>query len=76
MNTGFSYSKSVAATIPADAKKFSRLGVWGDFTFRTVKATEYKNGKKLEMFKLEKIKLDIIITLNQNINKKIRREII
>ncbi|MGM7637601.1 hypothetical protein [Bacillus sp. Hm123] len=39
INIGFSYSKSVATTIPADSKRYSRLGVWGDFTFKKYKIT-------------------------------------
>lgn len=34
INTGFSYTNSVATTIPADSSRFSKLGTWGDFTFR------------------------------------------
>ncbi|MBO0472242.1 hypothetical protein JZO86_00760 [Enterococcus ureasiticus] len=45
MNIGFSYSKGVNTTIPADKKRNSRLGLWGDFTFRTIKTVEYRNGK-------------------------------
>lgn len=45
VSTGFSYSVSVATTIPADSKRESRLGVWGDFTFTKNKYTEYRYGK-------------------------------
>lgn len=46
VNIGFSYSKSVATTIPADSSKDSRLGVYGDFTFSYVKYEQYVYGKK------------------------------
>ncbi len=45
INLGFSYSKGVNTAIPANKNRNSRLGIWGDFTFRTIKTTEYKNGK-------------------------------
>lgn len=57
VNTGFSYSKSVSTKIPANAKKYSRLGVRGDFTFRTIKTVEYKKGKKTGNVKTRKDKI-------------------
>ena len=57
MNTGFSYSKGISTTIPADSKKYSKLGIWGDFTFRTIKTTEYKNGKPTGNVKTRKDKI-------------------
>ncbi|NLM68062.1 MAG: hypothetical protein GX180_12955 [Enterococcus sp.] len=45
INIGFSSTNGITTTIPADSKRMSRLGVWGDFTFRTIKTEEFKNGK-------------------------------
>lgn len=45
LNIGFSYSASVNTTIPANASKYSRLGVWGDFTFSKVKVSTYRQGQ-------------------------------
>ena len=50
VNIGFSYSKSVATTIPANSAKQSRLAVYGDFTFNYVKYEQYKYGKKTGKF--------------------------
>lgn len=43
VNTGFSYSKSVATTFKANSKKYSRLGVRGDFTFTKIKRQYYNS---------------------------------
>lgn len=45
MATGFSHTASVSSTFPANARKFSRLGVRGDFTFQHIKSTQYRYGK-------------------------------
>lgn len=44
-NLGFSYSYGVATYIPANASKYSRLGVYGDFTFKQVEYAQYKYGQ-------------------------------
>lgn len=43
VGTGFSYSKSIATTISANSKKYSRLGVCGDFTFTKIKRQYYNS---------------------------------
>jgi len=43
VSIGFNYSKSVATTIPANSKKYSRLGVRGDFTFKKIKRQYYNS---------------------------------
>ena len=45
VNTGFSYTNSVATTIPADSSRYSRLGTWGDFTFKYCKYIETSYGQ-------------------------------
>ncbi|MHC5268341.1 hypothetical protein ACYSNO_04020 [Enterococcus sp. LJL98] len=45
INIGFSSTNGITTKIPADSKRMSRLGIWGDFTFRTIKTEEFKNGK-------------------------------
>ncbi|WML41123.1 hypothetical protein RCG19_05560 [Neobacillus sp. OS1-2] len=41
---GFSYITNISTTIPADSKRLSRLGIWGDYTFSKYKYTEYFRG--------------------------------
>ncbi|WP_243292845.1 hypothetical protein [Bacillus sp. FJAT-47783] len=45
IDLSFSYSTNVSATIPADSNRYSRLGVWGDFTFKKYKHSTYRQGK-------------------------------
>lgn len=45
LSTGFTHAVSVSSTFPADANKYSRLGVRGDFTFQHIKSTEYRYGQ-------------------------------
>ncbi|MEK4031480.1 hypothetical protein MKZ02_23905 [Pseudobacillus sp. FSL P4-0506] len=54
LDIGFSYSKSVTTTIPADSKRYSRLGVWGDFTFKKYKITVHDPIGKWSYYKAEK----------------------
>lgn len=42
-NIGFSYSKTVTTTIPANFSKYSRLGIRGDFTFKKIKRQYYED---------------------------------
>ncbi|WP_455616540.1 hypothetical protein [Eisenbergiella sp.] len=44
LDIGFSYSFSVATTIPANANKYSRLGVYADYTLKQEKYAEYQYG--------------------------------
>lgn len=44
LNLGFSYSVSVATTIPANSSKYSRLGVAGDYTLKKERYAEYQYG--------------------------------
>ncbi|VXB88329.1 conserved hypothetical protein [Exiguobacterium sp. 8H] len=44
LSTGFTHSVSVSSTFPADARRYSKLGVRGDFTFQHIKSTEYHYG--------------------------------
>lgn len=45
LDIGFSYSYSVATTIPADASRYSRLGVYADYTFKQERYAEYLQGQ-------------------------------
>lgn len=45
LNLGFSYSFSVATTIPADASRYSRLGVFADYTLKKERYAQYQYGK-------------------------------
>lgn len=45
LNIGFSYSFSVATTIPADSNKYSRLGVYADYTLTQERYAEYLYGQ-------------------------------
>lgn len=45
LNIGFSYSYSVATTIPANASKYSRLGVYADYTLKKERYAEYSYGQ-------------------------------
>jgi len=45
LNIGFSYSFSVATTIPANSNKYSRLGVYADYTLKKERYAEYQYGQ-------------------------------
>jgi hypothetical protein len=45
LDLGFSYSFSVDTTIPANASKYSRLGVYADYTLKRERYAEYKYGQ-------------------------------
>lgn len=45
LSIGFSHSTGASSKFPADASRYSRLGVRGDFTFQHIKSTEYRYGK-------------------------------
>jgi hypothetical protein len=47
VNVGYSYSQSVTITYPADAKKYSKLGVYADVTYKKYKRESYVSGRKL-----------------------------
>ncbi|WP_348620746.1 hypothetical protein [Paenibacillus polymyxa] len=40
---GVAYTYSVSTQIPADANRFSRLGVWADLTLKKYRAVQYDN---------------------------------
>lgn len=44
LSTGFTHAVSVSSSFPADASRYSKLGVRGDFTFQHIKSTEYRYG--------------------------------
>ncbi|HIZ53812.1 MAG TPA: hypothetical protein IAA20_07720 [Candidatus Enterococcus avicola] len=54
LNLGFTYKTSVTTKILANASKYSRLGVWGDFTFSKYKVTVTLGGKPYTYYVAEK----------------------
>lgn len=47
VDIGFSYVKSIVTTIAAKKTKYSRLGVYGDFTFQKIRRQYYLKGKPI-----------------------------